>query len=286
MNEKASPKPMNVIEKVMENNIPTIPVEPFKLAKEPKNFLLIGVDSRGEKDSRSDTIMLARYEPADKKMKLISLMRDSFVKIPDHPLHYSKLNHAYYLGGKDLLKRTVEENFGVKIDHMAIIDFNGFINMMDTIAPNGIDVVVTEAMIKDMNLQVKPGKQKLHGKDLLSYVRFRHDEMSDFGRVKRQQEVLISLKEQVINQFSTLEGIAKFPDIIKQAMQNVETDLKFDEAFSMGASFLLNPVNDIQTLRIPVANSFENKSYQHAGSVLQLDFHENEEAIKQFLLTH
>ncbi|WNS73877.1 LCP family protein [Bacillus sp. DTU_2020_1000418_1_SI_GHA_SEK_038] len=276
-------KSMTVIEKVIERNIPPIPSEPLKMAKEPKNFLLIGVDSRGEENSRSDTIMLARYEPADKKIKLVSLMRDSYVKIPNHPLNYSKLNHAYYLGGKDLLKQTVEQNFGVTIDHIAVIDFKGFISMMNTIAPNGLEVEVSQIMIDDMNLSVKPGKQKLQGEDLLSFVRFRHDDMNDFGRVNRQQEVLISLKDQTIKQFATIDGIARFPEMIKHTMQNVETDLKFDEAFSLGASFLLNPVNDVQTLRVPISNSFENKHYQHAGSVLQLDFMENEEAIKDFL---
>ncbi|WP_438824016.1 LCP family protein [Bacillus sp. JJ1773] len=277
------PKPKNVIEKVIEKNIPSIPPEPLKMAKEPKNFLLIGVDSRREGNSRSDTIMLARYEPVNKKIKLVSLMRDSYVKIPIHPLTYSKLNHAYSLGGKDLLKQTVEQNFGVTIDHIAVIDFKGFISIMNTIAPDGLEVEVSQAMIDDMNLSVKPGKQKLHGEELLSFVRFRHDEMSDFGRVNRQQEVLISLKDQAIKQFATIDGIAKFPEMIKHTMHYVETDLKFDDAFSLGASFLLNPVNDVQTLRVPISNSFENKQYRHAGSVLQLDFMENEEAIKDFL---
>ncbi|MBS4190886.1 LCP family protein [Bacillus sp. FJAT-49705] len=280
-NKAEDAKPIKAIEKVIEKNIP--PVEPFRIEKKSKNFLLIGVDSSDEKASRSDTIMFARYEPLEKKIKLISLMRDSYVKIPNHPFKYSKLNHAYNLGGKNLLKETVEENFGVKVDHIAVIDFIGFVNIMDTIAPEGLDVEVSKSMIEDLNLKVEPGKQKLHGADLLSYVRFRHDKMSDFGRVNRQQEVLISLKEKVLDQFSSLEGIAKFPEVIKFTMQNVETDLKFDEAFSLGASFILNPVTDIQTLRVPVSNSFENKYFQHAGAVLKLNFEKNEEAIKLFL---
>ncbi|MBU8878922.1 LCP family protein [Bacillus sp. FJAT-29790] len=227
--------------------------------------------------------MLARYEPTGKTIKLVSLMRDSYVRIPDHPFVFSKLNHAYYMGGKDLLKKTVEDNFGVKIDHIAVIDFNGFIHIMDTIAPKGLDVNVTQAMIKDRNLKVEPGRQKLHGEDLLSYVRFRHDDQNDFGRVNRQQEILISLKDQVVNQFTTIDGITKFPQIMKQAMQNIETDLKLADVFALSASFLLNPVTDVQTLRVPVSNSFQDKYVQHAGAVLQLDLNENTEALNQFL---
>ncbi|MBT2690223.1 LCP family protein [Bacillus sp. ISL-47] len=256
---------------------------PFKLSNETRNFLLIGVDSRGEEDSRSDAILLARYEPSGDSIKLVSLMRDSYVKIPDYTYTYSKLNHAYYIGGKELLKETIEQNFGVPIDYTAVIDFQGFIKMLDAIAPDGIEVNVTSAMIEDMGLELEPGKQKLKGSDLLSYVRFRHDGQSDFGRVDRQQEILISIKDQVMSEFTSPAGIAQFPDVVSKAMKYVDTDLKFDEALSIGASFLMNPVTEIETLRVPVSDSYENKTYEHAGAVLQINFEENTEALKQFL---
>ncbi|MGN7177881.1 LCP family protein [Paenibacillus sp. FSL R5-0490] len=257
--------------------------EPSAIVNETKNFLLIGVDSRGEEDSRSDAIVLASYEPSGESIKLVSLMRDSYVKIPDYQYMYSKLNHAYYIGGKDLLKDTIEQNFGVQIDHTAIIDFKGFTAMLDAIAPDGIEAEVSAAMIEDMGLDLEPGKQKLKGSDILSYVRFRHDGQSDFGRVDRQQEILIGLKDEVMNQFSSPAGLARFPEVISQAMKYVETDLKMEEALSLGVKFLMNPVTDIETLRVPVEDSYENKTYKHAGSVLQLDFEENSEALKQFL---
>ncbi|URT69440.1 LCP family protein [Cytobacillus firmus] len=257
--------------------------EPSAIVHETKNFLLIGVDSRGEEDSRSDAIVLASYEPSGESIKLVSLMRDSYVKIPDYQYMYSKLNHAYYIGGKELLKDTIEQNFGIQIDHTAIIDFKGFTAMLDAIAPDGIEAEVSAAMIEDMGLDLEPGKQKLKGSDILSYVRFRHDGQSDFGRVDRQQEILIGLKDEVMNQFSSPAGLARFPEVISQAMKYVETDLKIEEALSLGVKFLMNPVTDIETLRVPVEDSYENKTYEHAGSVLQLDFEENSEALKQFL---
>lgn len=257
--------------------------EPSAIVNETKNFLLIGVDSRGEEDSRSDAIVLASYEPSGESIKLVSLMRDSYVKIPDYQYMYSKLNHAYYIGGKDLLKDTIEQNFGIQIDHTAIIDFKGFTAMLDAIAPDGIEAEVSAAMIEDMGLDLEPGKQKIKGSDILSYVRFRHDGQSDFGRVDRQQEILIGLKDEVMNQFSSPAGLARFPEVISQAMKYVETDLKIEEALSLGVKFLMNPVTDIETLRVPVEDSYENKTYEHAGSVLQLDFEENAEALKQFL---
>ncbi|QVY60035.1 LCP family protein [Cytobacillus gottheilii] len=256
--------------------------EPINYSSDHKNFLLLGVDSRGEEESRSDAILVARYEPDDHSMKIVSLMRDSYVKIPDYPFEYSKLNHAYYLGGKELLKDTIQENFGIKIDHTAVIDFNGFAAMMDILAPDGIEVEVSQQLIDDMKLDVTPGKQKLNGEQLLSYVRFRHDAKSDFGRVDRQQEVLVSIKDQVMKQFTTPEGLVKFPEMLKEVMNYVETDLNFEQAFSIGTSFLLNPITEVETLRVPVADSYENKSYNHAGAVLEMNLEENTEALKQF----
>ncbi|MFC5733086.1 LCP family protein [Cytobacillus gottheilii] len=256
--------------------------EPINYSSDHKNFLLLGVDSRGEEESRSDAILVARYEPDDHSMKIVSLMRDSYVKIPDYPFEYSKLNHAYYLGGQELLKDTIQENFGIKIDHTAVIDFNGFAAMMDILAPDGIEVEVSQQLIDDMKLDVTPGKQKLNGDQLLSYVRFRHDAKSDFGRVDRQQEVLVSIKDQVMKQFTTPEGLVKFPEMLKEVMNYVETDLNFEQAFSIGTSFLLNPITEIETLRVPVADSYENKSYNHAGAVLEMNLEENTEALKQF----
>ncbi|MEW9111181.1 MAG: LCP family protein [Cytobacillus gottheilii] len=256
--------------------------EPINYSSDHKNFLLLGVDSRGEEESRSDAILVARYEQDDHSMKIVSLMRDSYVKIPDYPFEYSKLNHAYYLGGQELLKDTIQENFGIKIDHTAVIDFNGFAAMMDILAPDGIEVEVSQQLIDDMKLDVTPGKQKLNGDQLLSYVRFRHDAKSDFGRVDRQQEVLVSIKDQVMKQFTTPEGLVKFPEMLKEVMNYVETDLNFEQAFSIGTSFLLNPITEIETLRVPVADSYENKSYNHAGAVLEMNLEENTEALKQF----
>ncbi|EIJ78529.1 hypothetical protein PB1_13264 [Bacillus methanolicus PB1] len=254
----------------------------FRLYQENKNILLIGIDSRGERKSRSDAIMIARYEPKERSLKLASIMRDSYVQIPGYINYRSKLNHAYYLGGPKLLKDTIEHNFGVDIDNVVTVDFKGFIKLMDTLAPNGIEVNITREMADGMDLSIKPGRQILRGEDLLSYVRFRHDSENDFGRVNRQQEILVSLKNQAVEQLRSVEGITKLPKIISETFQYVETDLQLEDMLSLGATAALKPVKDVKTLRIPVADGFTNKTYEHAGAVLQLDYKENVEAIQQF----
>lgn len=276
-NETNQTNKSNITKKTNQMEPPLQPKEEIV-----KNILLIGVDSRGEKRSNSDSIMIAQYNPTNHSLKIASIMRDSYVKIPNYSKKYNKINHAFLLGGSDLLKETIYNNFGLKIDSVAVIDFNGFKNVINLIAPHGIEVEITEAMIKDMKFNVPPGKHKLLAEDLLKYVRFRHDAQSDFGRVKRQQEVLLLLKDEAIKQFSKVDGIIKLPKVFSEVTNNVKTDLPVDEIVSMATMFVFNPIKDVKTLRIPVEDSFKNKTIQHAGAVLQINFQENMEALEQF----
>ncbi|QIZ08751.1 LCP family protein [Priestia megaterium] len=248
------------------------------------NFLLIGSDSRGETQSFSDAIIIAQYVPKEGNIKLISLMRDSYVKIPGHRKGYDKLNMAYFIGGNELLKKTIYQNFGIKVDHSVSIDFEGFANFIDLIAPEGITVNVSQKMIDDFNMKVKPGENALKGRELLKYVRFRHDDESDFGRVRRQQEVLVKVKEQLRNKFSHFESLAALPDFVDQGLNHVESDMEKGEILSVLSKLVFYPVKNIDSLRIPVKNTFVNKTYPHAGTVLELNLEENREALKDFLL--
>lgn len=269
----------STIEKTNEN----LPVErmiPFQSYKKNVNVLLLGVDSRGESSSRSDTIMLAKYEPLSKKVKLVSLMRDSYVTIPGYDK--SKLNHAYFYGGEKLLKETIEKNFNVQIDHVALIDFNGFIEVINILAPQGLEVNVSEAMLKDLRISGEPGMHVLQGQQILDYVRFRHDAKSDFGRVERQQNVMVSLKDEAVETLGTFEGVVKLPDILTEVKNHVDTDMALKDYLTLGATFVLNPVTNVETLRVPVENSYTNKYTKHAGEVLNLDVQRNKEAIHEF----
>lgn len=247
-----------------------------------KTFLLIGVDSRGEPSSRSDAILLARYDRQQKSIKLASIMRDSYVEIPGYKQEYNKINMAYYLGGSELLKKTIFENFRIKVDHVATIDFNGFVRLIDLLSPEGIKVDVKPEMIEDMSIEASVGENALHGEEILKYVRFRHDSESDFGRVKRQQEVLIQLKENVVERLSSIEGVVSMPHVINEARLVIDTDIGMQSLIEIGTSLLFNPIAEVKTLRIPVEGSFTDETYPHSGAVLQLDKEKNEEALHDF----
>lgn len=273
----------NIISRTVEETSEEMPSErfhPFQSYKKDVNVLLLGVDSRGESSSRSDTIMLAKYEPLNKKVKLVSLMRDSYVTIPGY--NKSKLNHAYFYGGDKLLKETIEKNFNVKIDHVALIDFQGFIEVVKILAPQGLKVDVSKPMMKDLRISGEPGMHVLNGQQLLDYVRFRNDAKSDFGRVERQQEIIISLKDEAVETLGSFDGIVKLPEILTEVANHVDTDIVFKDYLTLGATFILNPVSNVETLRVPVENSYTNKYTKHAGEVLNLDLQRNKDAISKF----
>ncbi|MEC0344214.1 LCP family protein [Peribacillus frigoritolerans] len=258
-----------------------------KLTKEDtkesdKIFLLIGVDTRGEQKSRSDAIILAKYFPEQEKLKLASIMRDSYVKIPGNKSGYNKINAAYYYGGSELLKKTIQENFDVKVDHVAVIDFQGFVKMVDLLAPEGVAVNVDQEIIDDMSIQASVGKNVLHGEEILKYVRFRHDDESDFGRVERQQEVMVQLKTAFINQISSFEGMAALPSIIEQGLSYLDTDIGLKTIMEMGPKAVFHTPDTVETLRVPVEGSFKDEIYPQSGAVLEMDCTENKKALQEF----
>ncbi|WHY72113.1 LCP family protein [Fictibacillus enclensis] len=240
------------------------------------NVLLLGSDSRGEAHSRTDSILIGQYDQKSHQPKLVSIMRDTYVDVPGHGKQ--KINAAYAFGGPELLRQTIEQNFGVDINYYAVVDFQGFSKIADTIAPKGVKVNVPQNLIDDMNLDLKPGYQTLHGKNLLSYVRFRHDAQSDFGRVARQQEVLSKLK----NEATSIKNVFKLPKIVGLLDPYIETNVDSKSKLIIGKDFITGNAHNVKKLRIPLDNSFQNERH-NVGDVLSIDLKKNKEALQEFL---
>ena len=241
------------------------------------NILLIGNDSRGEKHSRSDTIMIAQYQPKKGSYKLISIMRDSYVNIPGHGKN--KINAAFAFGGPELLRQTIKENFDIDIQYYSIVDFEGFVNLIDEAFPSGVEIDVEKAMSAYIGVSLEPGLQKLDGKHLLGYVRFRHDAVGDFGRVERQQKAM----KEVANQFANIETVAKLPKLIGVMTPFVNTNMETTDILFIGKDFISKKNRNIETLRVPVDGSYNNQRINGIGSVLAIDFEQNKQAIYEFL---
>ncbi len=248
---------------------------------EPINVLLVGVDTAKNEPARTDTIMIAQYDPRNGDAKLASIMRDTYVDIPGYSKN--KLNAAFAFGGVDLLRKTLEENFDLDIHYYAMVNFESFVQVVDTIAPDGLEIDVKKRMYYNdnaakMTIDFQPGVQKMNGEEALKYARFRHDSQNDFGRVERQQEVLQLLKEELLS----FSGLSRVPRLIGAVEPHVETNIRTAKLISLGKDFVLNPVTELKTLRIPVENSYKDADYSHAGRVLEVDLEKNIEAIHDF----
>ena len=205
---------------------PLIPL-PDWTGKERINVLLMGIDHREDEPlqgSRADTLLVVSVDPVSKSVLMVSLPRDLWVSIPG--LGEQRINVAHATGGPELAMRTVTANFGVKLNHYARIDFRGFEEIVDTLGGIFVDV---ERPIKDdeyptedygvMRIFIAPGPQWMDGRTALQYARSRHSE-NDFGRARRQQRVLMAIRDRAA-QGNTL---LKAWELIPLAQKTVTTD--------------------------------------------------------------
>lgn len=195
--------------------------------QQPINILLIGVDD-GDLDSnssprRSDVIMVLSIDAEHKTMNLLSIPRDSRVMIPGYN-GYTKINNAYFYAGADLALRTVTNFLHIPIDYYITIDWQSFIKIVDILG--GVDLNVKNDMNYDdsysnLSIHLEKGNQHLDGEKAGEYVRFRHDELGDIGRVERQQQFLQALNSQMLQSGTIL----KLPALMNTISKYVRTNM-------------------------------------------------------------
>lgn len=247
-----------------------------KSANGAHNILILGSDTRGEDAGRADTIMVLQLDGPSKKPKLISFMRDTFVDIPG--LDPNKINSAYAYGGAELVRETLAENFNIDCQYYAKVDFQSFEKIIDAMFSNGVKIDAE----KDINLDgvdIAKGVQKMDGHVLLQYARFRMDEEGDFGRVRRQQQVMSAVMSQLKNPLTLI----RTPEALGRLVGYMSTDIPTSFMIKNGPSLLLNGSGGIDRLTVPVENSWTYADYDYAGSVLQINFDQNQQAIENFL---
>ena len=170
---------------------------------------------------RSDTIMLATYDPKAGGVSLLSIPRDSRVEIPGHGL--DKINAAYAFGGVELARQTVQDFLKVPIRYYLKVDVTGFARLVDAIG--GVTIDVAKDMDWDDNagnlhIHLKKGLQTLDGKNALDYVRFRHTD-SDLVRASRQQGFIAAAIKQVLKPANLL----KIPELVRIGFATVQTNV-------------------------------------------------------------
>lgn len=239
------------------------------------NILLVGVDARGyEEKSRSDTIILASYNKETHSVKLVSFLRDSYVKIPSKG--WNKINSATAFGGVGMLINTLNENFNLDIQHYVQIKFDDFKQVIDLMG--GLDVELTDAEIKYINKKLhvedndygndvtaKPGLVHLNGTQTLWHCRNRSVGNSDFERTDRQREVLSLLLDKALNL-----SASQMSGLVYSMKDYVDLNVPLNLILSLGKDALINKDLTVESYRVPFDGEF---SFARKGgaSVLMLD---------------
>lgn len=242
-----------------------------------ENILLIGNDSRDGENSRSDSIMVLHMgNSINSKPKIISFMRDTYVTIPG--VGDNKINASYAYGGAELLRETLKQNFNIDCKYYFLVDFKTFEKVIDALFPDGVQIDAEKDMSAYIDVPIKKGPQKMNGFTLLQYARFRMDEEGDFGRVRRQQQVM----NEVFKQIKSFSAISKMPYAAGKVMGYSPNDIPMSFILKHGLIAAKN-ANGIQRLSIPVENSWQYGESYEAGSYLEVDKKMNQDAIENFL---
>ncbi len=188
--------------------------------------------------SRTDSMMLVSIDPISKTAGMLSIPRDLWVYIPG--FDYAKINTAYFLGevykmpegGPGLAMDTVEQVLGVPVQYYAQVDFNAFVRIIDELG--GVKIrpqerIRIDPIGPDNSFYLEPGVYVVDGATALAYARNRYTEGGDFDRANRQQEVILSVRDRVL-QFNMLPTlIAKAPALYREVQQGVRTNLTLQQ---------------------------------------------------------
>ena len=236
------------------------------------HLLLLGIDNPSDAiTGRSDTMLLASLNARTGELRLISFMRDTYVKIPRHG--HNRLNAAYAYGGPELLIETLEKEFGVHVDGYVAVNYALMTELVDAIG--GIDIEVEQAELKKLNGILEyynyqrgvpeqegrleeAGLQHLTGLQAMSYARIRKLD-SDFARVERQQRVILAIYHQLL----TLDTIT-LAQIITAKLSKVVTNVTIAQAVSLMATALSFDDIKVTTMRVPADGAYVSRMINKA----------------------
>lgn len=254
------------------------------------NIALYGVDSGREKYSseNSDCIMIMSIDEVNKKIKLSSVMRDSYVEIEGHGK--DKINYAYASGGPQLAIKTLNQNFDLDIKDFVTVDFFGLEKIVNELG--GIDVNVKQAEIEEVNKFMyevadiekekgtpitKSGIQTLNGLQATSYARIRHVGDGDFERTERQKTVLTALITKIQNQ-----GAAKYPSVLTEIFPFIKTSMTNTQILSLTTEVVSKGITTVDWYRFPL-DGYCNQAVINGVWYLTIDIDATKEQMHKFI---
>lgn len=228
--------------------------------KHPVNILFLGIDNSGHPHQskfttsealagNSDTMLLVRLVPTQHQINVLSIPRDTLVQMSG--VGTDKINDANVRGGPKLAAEVVSQLLnGITVDRYVRVDTEGFIHLVDALG--GVEVTVPKQMdytdrTQNLSIHFSPGRQKLNGQHLQEYVRFRHDNLGDIGRVQRQQQVLNEIQHTLLQPAT----IAKLPQILQVVKDNLDSDLSLQEMVAVAQTLITSDRHRLNFIMLP-----------------------------------
>lgn len=254
------------------------------------NILLLGCDSYTKNTySRSDSMIILSLNLTTGSVKLTSLMRDTWIKVPGTKSSHRKLTELCAVGGPELTIQAINENFGMDIENYALISMAGIAEIIDIIG--GLDLDVTEAERKALNkglfdLSSLSGMEKLqesgenvhlNGNQATAYARIRKID-SDYVRVERQRIVLLKMAEKIKSGANATTLLS----IVNVLTEYVETNLTFMQIMSIGMAGLNMDLSNVEQLRLPADGTYESGTFDGIWCI-KPNFDKNKKILREFI---
>lgn len=209
-----------------------------------KNIVLLGIDAVDGEIGRSDSILIATIDTIHKKVKLTSIMRDSYVDIPGYGM--DKINHAYAFGGPQLSIKTINNNFGLNIDNFVSVNFSSLPDIIDIL--DGVELEITEEELQYINKYIdginflngsdsahitSSGIQSVDGVQALAYSRIRYTSGGDYVRTERHRNILKGLFNKILELPKT-----SYLSLLNEILPHIKTNMSAREIFELGTDTL------------------------------------------------
>ncbi|MCP3031511.1 LCP family protein [Halobacillus sp. A1] len=221
--------------------------------EEPINVLLLGVDERENDSGRADTMIVLSLDPANDRMQMVSIPRDSRTEIAGEGMT-DKINHSYAYGGSDMSVNTVEDFLDIDLDYYVRMNMEGLSQMVDAVG--GIEVTNDQAFSQGGE-NFDEGELTLDGEEALAYVRMRKDDPEgDAGRNDRQRDVI----QGTINQGASVNVGSKIDDIMNVLGDNAATNMNFDDMKNLATNYR-SARHDMETYQMKGEDTYIDDIY-------------------------
>ena len=248
------------------------------------NILVVGRDKEGVY-GRADSSMIISYNKKTKSVKIVSVLRDSYVPININGGIWNKFGHSLSYGGMGLTINTVNDLLNLDIQNYAVVDFNGLETIVNRIG--GIDVTFTKDEAALYNLWFgkqlyRAGTNHLNGDMALRHARNRSIG-SDFERTRRQRDVLQAIYNKIFSM-----GMTEGMKVVREALSLITTNISFNTCISLATDVFTSGGVNITTDHMPFDDTWKYAQVKQPGasaamSVVQIDIEKNREAIWNYL---